>query len=110
MPDDGTVPSTPTQDLEVIARVFDDTNVIMHGVDGVIMHWTSGCERLYGWKCNDAVGRVVHKLRTKYPRPIPIEKQGAWRARCLIKSFEWPPQRRPRCSLTVEEGPPHHRV
>lgn len=71
MPDDAIVPSAPAQDLDVIARVFDDTNVIIHGVDGVISHWTSGCERLYGWKRIEAVGKVVHTLlRTKFPRPI----------------------------------------
>ncbi|CCM75369.1 hybrid sensor histidine kinase/response regulator [Rhizobium mesoamericanum] len=71
MPDDAIVPSAPAEDLDVIARVFDDTNVIIHGVDGVISHWTSGCERLYGWTRNEAVGKVVHTLlRTKFPRPI----------------------------------------
>lgn len=71
MPDDAIVPSASAQDLDVIARVFDDTNVIIHGVDGVISHWTSGCERLYGWKRIEALGKVVHTLlRTKFPRPI----------------------------------------
>lgn len=71
MPDDAIVPPAPTQDLDVIARVFDDTSVIIHGVDGVISHWTSGCERLYGWKRIEAVGKVVHTLlRTKFRRPI----------------------------------------
>ncbi|MCS3743576.1 MULTISPECIES: PAS domain-containing sensor histidine kinase [unclassified Rhizobium] len=71
MPVDATVPFAPAQDLDVIARVFDDTSVIIHGVDGVISHWTSGSERLYGWKRAEAVGQVVHRLlRTKLPRPI----------------------------------------
>ncbi|KWV57120.1 hybrid sensor histidine kinase/response regulator [Rhizobium altiplani] len=71
MPGDAIVPSAPEQDLDVIARVFDDTNVIIHGADGIISHWTSGCERLYGWKRIEAVGKVVHTLlRTKSARPI----------------------------------------
>ncbi|OCJ16439.1 hybrid sensor histidine kinase/response regulator [Rhizobium sp. AC44/96] len=71
MPADVTAPFAPAQDLDVIARVFDDISVIIHGVDGVISHWTSGCERLYGWKRMEAVGQVVHRLlRTKLPRSI----------------------------------------
>lgn len=71
MPADTTVSPTPAQDLDVIARVFDDISVIIHGVDGVISHWTSGCERLYGWKRAEAVEQVVHRLlRTKLPRSI----------------------------------------
>ena len=32
MSGDTMVPSAPAQDLDLIARVFDDTNVIIHGV------------------------------------------------------------------------------
>lgn len=71
MPDDVTKPSVPSQDLDVIARVFDDASVIIHSVDGIISHWTLGSERLYGWNRAEAVGKVVHKLlRTKFPRAI----------------------------------------
>ncbi|MBW9114736.1 PAS domain S-box protein [Rhizobium cauense] len=71
MPDDVTKPSVPSQDLDVIARVFDDASVIIHSVDGIISHWTHGSERLYGWNRAEAVGKVVHKLlRTKFPRAI----------------------------------------
>lgn len=59
------------QDLDVIARVFDEASVIIHGVEGVISHWTTGCERMYGWRRDEALGSVVHDLlRTKLPRPV----------------------------------------
>ncbi|MBZ9791090.1 PAS domain S-box protein [Rhizobium sp. 3T7] len=71
MANDAAVSTSKGRDLDIIARVFDDTNVIIHGVDGVISHWTSGCERLYGWTREEAVGQVVHKLlATKFPRAI----------------------------------------
>ena len=34
--------------LDEIARVLDGANVIVHGLDGVISRWTTGCEQLYG--------------------------------------------------------------
>ena len=36
--------------LDEIARVMDGANVIIHGLDGVISHWTEGCRQLYGWR------------------------------------------------------------
>jgi PAS domain S-box-containing protein len=66
-------------DLDVIARVFNDTNVIIHTLDGIISHWTSGCERLYGWTREEAVGQVVHKLlATKFPRPVDDIRRDVW--------------------------------
>lgn len=35
--------------LDEIARVLDGANVIVHGFDGIISRWTTGCEQLYGW-------------------------------------------------------------
>lgn len=56
--------STVTSDfsLDEITRVLDSANIIVHGVDGIIRRWTSGCEALYGWTREEAVGRVVHEL------------------------------------------------
>lgn len=65
--------STVTTDfsLDEITRVLDSANIIVHGFDGVIRRWTSGCEALYGWTREEAVGRVVHDLlETAFPQPL----------------------------------------
>jgi len=53
-----------------LARILDLANVITHDLDGKILHWTTGCERLYGWSRQEAVGQIVHELlRTRYRLP-----------------------------------------
>ena len=57
-----------TADATSLARILDLANIIVQDPDGAILHWSSGCERLYGWKRDEAVGRVVYDLlKTKYP-------------------------------------------
>ena len=71
--------------LDEIARVLDGANVIVHGLDGVISRWTTGCEQLYGWTRQEAVGQVVHSmLATVFPEPLDdirarVANAGAWR-------------------------------
>lgn len=58
-------------DLDRIVRMFDGSNLIVHGFDGVIQRWTSGCEQLYGWSASEAVGKVVHDLLdTRFPADV----------------------------------------
>ena len=40
---------TTETELDQIALMFDGANVLVHGFDGIIDRWTSGCEALYGW-------------------------------------------------------------
>jgi hypothetical protein len=37
-----------TTDAITLARIVDLANIIVHEPDGAILHWSSGCERLYG--------------------------------------------------------------
>jgi PAS domain S-box-containing protein len=75
---------TDTRILDEIVHVLDDANIIVHGFDGVITRWSAGCEHLYGWKREEAVGAVVHKLlATGFPQPIEeireqLKETGAW--------------------------------
>jgi len=67
-----------------LADVLDAAVVIIHDVDGRILHWTSGCERLYGYTRPNAVGQRVHDLLdTRYPVPraeivATLAERGAW--------------------------------
>ncbi|MGO7367531.1 PAS domain S-box protein [Rhizobium ruizarguesonis] len=76
--------ATSETDLDRIVRMFDGANLIVHGFDGVIQRWTSGCEQLYGWSAAEAVGRVVHDLlETQLPAGIDklraeVRANGFW--------------------------------
>lgn len=62
--------------LDAVTRFLDDANLIVHGLDGVISRWTAGCEHLYGWRKEEAVGQVVHELlATKFPEPLEVIRQ-----------------------------------
>jgi PAS domain S-box-containing protein len=71
-------------DLESLARILDQTNLVIHREDGTILNWTTGCERLYGWAKQEAVGRIVHDLLvTQYPEPREaildeVSRNGSW--------------------------------
>ena len=76
--------SAATAELTSLAKILDLANVIIHDVDGRISYWTTGCERLYGWSREEALGQVVHELlKTKYPLPrskivAKLRKEGSW--------------------------------
>lgn len=76
--------ATSETDLDRIVRMFDGANLIVHGFDGVIQRWTSGCEQLYGWSAAEAVGKVVHDLlETQLPAGIDelraeVRANGFW--------------------------------
>jgi PAS domain S-box-containing protein len=67
-----------------LANILDLANVIIHDLEGKILHWTTGCERLYGWSREEAVGQIVHHLlKTRYPVPrgeiaASLRERGSW--------------------------------
>lgn len=72
------------ESLAALGRALDQSTIIVRQWNGIIDHWTSGCERLYGWAPQEAVGQVIQELlRTNYPSPLSeIETQlrasGTW--------------------------------
>jgi PAS domain S-box-containing protein len=76
--------SAATAELTSLAKILDLANVIIHDVDGRILYWTTGCERLYGWSREEALGEVVHDLlKTKYPLlrskvVAKLREEGSW--------------------------------
>jgi PAS domain S-box-containing protein len=76
--------SIATAELTSLAQILDLANVIIHDVSGNILHWTTGCERLYGWRREEALGRAVHELlKSKYPLPVNaiidhLRDSGSW--------------------------------
>jgi two-component system sensor kinase FixL len=45
-----------------ITRALDTVAVALVDSEGVIVHWSAGCERLYGWPAPEAVGRGKYAL------------------------------------------------
>src|SRR3954452_10355062 len=45
-----------------ILNALEQTQAIIGMVDGCIIHWSRGAERLYGWTANEAIGRRAHDL------------------------------------------------
>jgi PAS domain S-box-containing protein len=71
--------------LRAVASALEQSTVMVRSWDGVINHWTAGCERLYGWTAHEAIGHSAHELlKCRYPAPRDqIQEQlllaGTWK-------------------------------
>jgi PAS domain S-box-containing protein len=70
--------------LKALTRALEQSTVFICQLDRTITHWTTGCERLYGWTAAEAVGQSSQALlRTRFPQPAElIEEQ-------LLRSGFW---------------------
>ena len=71
---------TSVNDTAIASRALlealEHSNVLIRRWNGVIEHWSDGCERLYGYTASDAVGMNLHELlQTEYP--ISLEQMQA---------------------------------
>jgi PAS domain S-box-containing protein len=70
---------TPDQLLDVSTDA-----IISRSLDGTILTWNKGAEKLYGWVAAEAVGAKIHSLlKTVFPEPwnaieAKLEKHGSW--------------------------------
>ncbi len=68
--------------LKTLARTLDQSIVLIRDWDGTISHWTSGCQRLYGWTAQEAIGRNADELlHTAYPSNTiqeQLRREGIW--------------------------------
>jgi PAS domain S-box-containing protein len=59
-------------------------SIFVRDMDDVITYWNRGAEELYGWRAEQAVGRVSHQLtQTVFPAPIDeirgeVLRTGRW--------------------------------
>ena len=73
------------------ARLLDLTrdSVLVRGLDNVITYWNHSGEELYGWKKEEAVGKVAHQLlQTIFPAPLEqiteeLFRSGYWEGELL---------------------------
>ena len=68
---------------------FAANSMMIRTVEGIIKFWNHAAEDLYGWKKEEAVGRVSHDLlKTKFPKPLEeIESElvtkGRWEGKLI---------------------------
>jgi PAS domain S-box-containing protein len=71
-------------DFAEMAQVLDLTNIVIHDEQGKVLYWTAGCQRLYGWSRDEALGGILQELlKTRYPLPrediiAQLRKSGSW--------------------------------
>ena len=70
--------------LRDLVATLDLAAIMAREMDGTIRFWSHGCEQIYGWTREEAVGRRVQELlRTEFPVPLKQIEQA------LLKSAEW---------------------
>lgn len=73
-------------DIAQLVAVLDPINVVVHGVDGVISHWSAGSADLFGWTADEVAGlHVIELLQPESSLDIghvieEIRKDGAWKS------------------------------
>src|SRR5918993_1341838 len=83
---------------------FHSKSVITRTVDGTIKFWSRRAEELYGWKKEEAIGKVSHDLlQTRFPKPLheidlELVRKGRWEGKlvhttrnggCLVVESQW---------------------
>jgi PAS domain S-box-containing protein len=61
------------RELAEKARLLDLTNdaIVVRGPDNKISVWNKGAEKLYGWTCEEVIGKDLHSLlQTQFPKPM----------------------------------------
>ena len=72
----------PSQQHAYTGRAND--GVMTRTMTGIINFWNHGAERLYGWREEEAIGRVSHELlQTQFPKPLEeieseLARNGRW--------------------------------
>jgi PAS domain S-box-containing protein len=75
---------TQALELQEMLDMVDLGHLLMRDMNDRIVRWTAGCERMYGYTTQEAVGRISHDLlQTEYPVPVEtiqrhLTESGTW--------------------------------
>lgn len=62
---------TPRADPTSVLAALELSQAMVRELDGRIVFWSAGAERLYGWPRQDAFGQISHELlATEFPKPL----------------------------------------
>ncbi|HLH03854.1 MAG TPA: PAS domain S-box protein [Bryobacteraceae bacterium] len=71
-------------DRKTLMRTLEQSVIYVVDWDGLIEHWTYGCERVYGWSAQEMLGKPADELlETVYPVSLQVIRGQ------LIKSETW---------------------
>lgn len=80
------------QALREQSRVLDLAQVLVRDLDGRVVLWNEGSQRLYGFSKEEALGRVSHELlQTRFPIPLAdaeaeLFRTGTWEGELVHRS------------------------
>ena len=78
-----------SQELDAMVHVLDGADILIHRFEGTVTHWSIGCENMYGWAREEAVGEEVHELlATQFPEPVEnirnqLKSRGFWQGEII---------------------------
>ncbi|MDT8757101.1 PAS domain S-box protein [Sphingomonas psychrotolerans] len=59
-----------------LSEALEQTNVVLTTPEGEILHWSRGCEQLYGWSADEAVGQAKYALLRSQCRLTEAARHG----------------------------------
>ena len=95
--------ATTLQQHEYLFELVNDS-VMTRTIEGRINFWNHSAEELYGWRKEEAIGRVSHNLlRTQFPKPLEeieseLVRNGLWEGKlvhttrdggCVVVESRW---------------------
>ena len=77
--------------------MVDMAAILVRGLDGTVLYWSAGCQRIFGWTSAEAVGQsAAGLLQTSFP--VPAAEISA----ALVRDGEWTGELRQRTKTGVE--------
>ena len=79
-----TAPDQPKQRFD-----FVDESIMVRTMEGRINSWNRSAAELYGWRTEEAIGRISHELlQTRFPKPLEeieteLVRKGRWEGKLV---------------------------